>query len=197
MAAEDLTTLSAVREFLQKQAVDTEQDDVIASLITRASNLIMRYTEREFAPATTSDTRVFDYEGRGWLDLAPYDLRSVSSIQIDTDTSSPTTLTSGTDYRLWPRPAVDGTYLALRLDTPGVYSEWPTRELSITGDWGFASVPSDVAHACIVTVSIWLRRDVAAFAANMNLDEARVERPEVLPSAVKAGLDHYKRRLHR
>jgi hypothetical protein len=38
-------------------------------------------------------------------------------------------------------------------------------------------------------VALWLRRDVSAFTTTYNLDESRVERPEALPSAVRAMLE--------
>jgi hypothetical protein len=49
--------------------------------------------------------------------------------------------------------------------------------VTITGDWGYPSVPADVEDACIKTVGIWLKRDVSAFSRTYNLDEGRTERP--------------------
>lgn len=190
----DLCTLADVRTFLQKPAGDTGQDAVISSLITRASTAILKDCQREFAPVTTSEARTFAYDGRGRLSLAPYDLRSVSLIRMDTDDSSPTTITSD-QYRLWPRPAVNGTYLTILFDgtVGGTRNNWRDRLVEVTGAWGFAAVPDDVKHAAVVTTAIWLRRDVAAFSSTFNLDEDRVERPETLPSSVRAMLAPYRR----
>lgn len=199
----DLTTLAAVRAFLQKPATETNQDPVISDLITRASVAILRWTGREFAPVTATAARVFVYQGGNFLDLYPYDLRSVSSMILDSDLASTITLTSGTDYQLRPLPARDGVYQYLRLPT---YSAWlhdgvsishvkPERQITITGAWGFASVPADIAHACIVTVATWLRADVQAFSTTINIDEGRLQRPEALPAAVVATLAPYRRRV--
>jgi hypothetical protein len=50
----------------------------------------------------------------------------------------------------------------------------------------------DLTHACIVTVAIWLKRDVSAFSRTFNLDEQRTERPDALPSAVARMLAQYR-----
>lgn len=197
MAAYDLCSLSEVRSFLQKPTSDTDQDTIIQAIISRASLAIMRYTDREFAPATTSATRKFEWDAQTpWLSLAPYDLRTVTLFRLDSDQASPSTLTTA-DYRLAPRPSRDGTYTAVKLRPSSVVSptwQFPdVREVEITGAWGFAAIPEDVKHTAIVTTATWLRRDVSAFSQTFNLNEDRVERPEFLPSAIARQLDHYKR----
>lgn len=195
MAAGDLCSLSDVRSFLQKGGGDTAQDTIISSLITRASAAISRHAERQFAPTETATTHTFEHEFNrdGFVDLAPYDLRTVTLIQIDTDTSAVTVPAS--DYRLFPQPPADGVYTALRLNPKGRGSASSFRhaQIQITGDWGFAAVPEDVKHCAIVTTAIWLRRDVAAFSSTFKLDEDRVERPEGLPSSVRATLASWRR----
>lgn len=204
MAPQDLTTTNAVRAFLQKQSADTAQDSIIASLITRASDAILNYAGREFAPATTAQARTFAYTGSGFLDVAPFDLRAVTAIAYDPDVSS-TTLSSE-NYRLWPYHAPDGVYTAIELNLGGLGAttcendtgrtagpNWRDRQVRVTGNWGFAEIPEDVQHWAIVAVSVWLRRDVAAFERTFSLPEDRLERPMLLPSAVMAGLAHWRR----
>jgi hypothetical protein len=183
MAAIDLATLADVRAFLQEPAGDTQQDAIISPLITRASRIIIRWAGREFAPKADGATRVVTYHGGGYLDLAPYDLRAATTVTLDSDQPSPIALTAGTDYLLRPAAAVDGVYQAMRLPT---YLTAPSegRAVTIIGNWGWPTVPEDVAHACIVTVAIWLKRDVSAFSRTFNIDEGRTERPQALPSAV-------------
>lgn len=201
MAAIDLCTTANVREFLQKPAGDTNQDTVIASMITRASRLILTYTEREFAPTVASETRTFEYDPswpRGtevWISLAPYDLRTVASVTVDTDEGAGTALAS-TQYRLWPRPNPQGTFTALRIDPLGFSSRrFRMRQVQIAGAWGFSTIPEDVVDACVKTVALWLRRDVAAFERTFSVDEERLERPQMLPSAIRSQLDLYKRQV--
>lgn len=201
MAAYDLCTLTEVRAFLQKQTPDTGQDTIINSLISRASLAIMRYADREFAPVDAGPTaRKFEWHPAApLLDLAPYDLRSATLIRLDSDQTTPTTLTTD-DYRLWPRPNRDGTYQAIRLRPYHIASpswQFPdVREIEVTGSWGFAAIPEDVKHVAITTVAIWLRRDVSAFSTTFNITEDRVERPEFLPSAIARQLDQYKRTIY-
>lgn len=194
MAAADLCTLEDVRLFLGKDDSDTSQDAVIASLISRASLAIMRDCQREFAPASSSAARVFRYSTPGRMSLAPYEARTITNVRMDSDQASPVTLTAS-QYRLWPVPAPDGTYLTVLFDgTEGSSSSaWRDRIVEVTGTWGMAAVPEDVRHACVVTAATWFRRDVAAFSTTFKLDEDRVERPEVLPAQVRGLLDRYRR----
>ena len=196
LATNALCTLVEARAFLQKDAADTEQDTIIESLIDRASEAIINYCGREFAPAAAATLRRFRYRGGNMLDLSPYDLQSATLVQIDTETSSPTTLVADDDYTFEPFPARDGVYQWMELPNYDVDSScYPKgfREVEITGTWGFATVPADVKHAAIVTVAIWMRRDVSAFSTTFNLDEGRLERPEGLPSSVRGTLAGYKR----
>lgn len=195
MADYDLTTRTKVREFVQKGTAETGQDTIIDDLISRASKAIMAWAGREFAPATAAAARSFAYTGGGFLSLAPYDLRSASQIQFDTDTASPSTLVS-TDYALRPLNNPSATYQFLRVpsftvtDKPGKIAT--ERQVTVTGAWGFASVPPDVAHACILTVADWLRRDVAAFSRGFNVEAGQFEFPGAFPDAARAVLRLYR-----
>jgi hypothetical protein len=197
MAASDLCSIADVREFIQKPTGDTDQDAVIAALITRASLAVMGWCEREFAPESAADVvRTFQIaHGDEWLSLAPHDLQSASLVQVDTDTTAYTLSTD--EYRFDPPGQPNGVYTSVRLRPLSVSTSgrqlWPTREVQITGTWGFPSVPEDVKHAAVVTTAIWLRRDVQAFSSVFRLDEGSVERPEALPSAVKGVLAPWRR----
>jgi hypothetical protein len=202
MAYPDLTTTAQVRAFLQKPASDTAQDAIIASLISRASLTIMRYTEREFVSATPGTSgspvaRTFEVEllRDGFLNLAPYDAQAgtITKVEIDAELDTPRTLTSS-EYRPWPIPARDGVVTALRIIPValGGFHRFRHRLVRVTAQWGWPTVPADIEHAAIVTTAIWLKREVSAFSTTFKLDEDRVERPEILPSSVRALLAHYK-----
>jgi hypothetical protein len=194
----DLITVDEVRAFLQKPEGDTAQDTIIQSLIAAAGLAIGNFCEREFLmpPEDASLARNFEYRGGGFLSVAPFDLRELESIRIDVDEEDPTELTPD-EYRL-PAPNREGTTTYLRLAPYLVHSRsrWQQRVVEVTGKWGFESVPVDVKQAAIVTVAIWLRRDVSAFSTVFNLDEAHVERPEVLPAAAARMLFPYKRQAY-
>jgi hypothetical protein len=194
----DLCTLADVSQFLQKPVADTGQDAVISSLITAASRAIGTYCNRQFtSEGTASHVYSVKFNGyrRGYVDLVPHDLQSATSVKLDTDQAAPTTLTAD-EYRLLPKSqSGDGVFTYMLLQPYGLAGSlrWPEREVTITGTWGFPSVPEDVKQACVVTVTTWMRRDVSAFSTTYSLDESRVERPEALPSAVRALLSQYMR----
>lgn len=199
MPAGDLCTVEDVRSFLQKQDADSEQDLILAALIGRASVAIMRYTEREFAPAGDPGVaRKFELCDEWYdtiLSLAPYDLQTATAVKLDTDLASAVTLTAE-EYRLMPRPARDGVYNRIRLRPQTASSStWfgDIREVEITGTWGFPAVPEDVRHAAVVTVADWFRRDVAAFSTTFNLDTGALDVPQAVPRSVLPVLDAYRR----
>lgn len=195
MAAQDLTTVEDVRRFMQKLDADSDQDALIQSLITAASVAIMEHCQRQFVPADTAAAKTFAYYGGRSIDLAPYDLRTASSVVLDSQSSSlQRTLVATTDYTLRPKPARNGVYQWLRLiNYAAIQDDLTGREITITGNWGFSSIPEDIVHWTNITVVTWMRRDVSVFERTFDLAEDRVERPQELPSAVRHGLGHYKR----
>lgn len=192
-----LTTVGDVREFLQKQAPDVEQDLVLSTLIDRASEAIITYTAREFGPIATANQRLFYYCGEGVLDLTPYDLQAVTvpTIKVDSVAGVGGTTLGTTEYRLYPRPAKDGVYNWLRLNPLSGYGpsrRFTEREVAITGDWGWPSIPDDVKHWTTVVVADWFRERVAAFGTHFNPDTQQLEVPEDLPAAARSGLKRYR-----
>lgn len=194
-----LVELAEVRQGMELRAADTKPDDDIRRLIPVASKAIMKWTDREFAPATASATRRVRVTTR-LVDLAPFDLRSVVSLTLDPASTGPVVLQS-TDYALLPVNAPDGVYTQIRLSDyfaieQGSWLTFGFNELDVNGAWGFATVPVDVKEAAIIAIRSWLRRDTAQYA---NVDpELRLLQPEPfgtykLPPASKAMLDSYRR----
>lgn len=161
--ANALTSLHRARSYVLGSATQDSADEALVFLINWVSQAIQNYTKREFVPTDHLDsnddpvagaTRKFDYTGAGFLSLAPYELREITSISLYSDETSPQELTSR-DYRLEPRGRTEqGTYLALEL-VPG--TRWHTMydfgyEVSITGDWGMATVPADVEGAALIMI---------------------------------------------
>jgi hypothetical protein len=176
MAAQDLCTLSDVRASLEIPVADTSRDTLISTLITAASDAIMNDCDREFAPVTASATRRFRIDGLR-VDLAPFDLRTVTTMTINPEGSSPTVLNATTDYQLLPIGAPSGTYTSVQLSgfLASLYGSatlyaYGYALLDINGAWGFSSVPTDVNRACVITVGSWLRKDVSALLSGSELD---------------------------
>ena len=197
MSTYDLTTLAQVREHQQRtDTTNTTQDALITDLITVASEMIMEYTQREFAPSTgsTEETRIYRYDGRGILSLAPDDARTVTSVRIDTDTDNPTTL-DASEYRLWPTRSKHGVYSHLHITGYGIQtSDGSTpnyRVMEVTGTFGWGSVPSPVERACILLVMEILRR--TSDWKNNDLDGFTPGGGVAIPLHVRTMLSPYKR----
>lgn len=171
MASTDLCTLAEVRaQLVAIRSGYTDLDALIAVLITAASETIMDEYEREFAPASTVATRTFpvypaarDRAGNVIVDLAPYDVQTVTAVLLHPEASSPTTLTAGTDYKLAPVPARDSVYTRLLISGRVTVSSdhltaFGFAQVSLAGTWGFASVPNNVKQATVDTVRAWLER---------------------------------------
>lgn len=204
MAAQDLCSLSDVRAFLELPTSDTGRDSLISSTITPISDAIARYCDREFI-ATASATRTFTLPvGQRVLELAPYELRTVTTLRLHPEEASPETLTATQDYQLLPMPTRFGTYLKVRFsanlttlhdgDSAKYYGY---TQVQIAGAWGMASIPSDVKQAAIIATASALRRDVPALDIN-DLAEPRQLTPDrpvnyALPAASLRMLGPYRR----
>lgn len=199
MASIDLTTTAKVKTYLQIDSSETGQDAVIADLVTKASRQILQEFQREFAPTSSATTRTFEAEvfagDGGFVNLAPYDLRTLTTLKIDTDTATPITLTSA-EYRLRPVPNPFGVYDRIELKPLTRIArsiEWKRRQITVLGDWGFASVPEDVEHWCNVQVSAWLPGFKSSRPLSELDDTELVSRTGALSPSVRFGLHHYRR----
>jgi hypothetical protein len=168
IATDALTTIQAARSYVGDPNAD---QNLITVLINSASRSIRQYTSRQFLPAETAVAKKFRYDGAGILDLPFTELRTVTSIVAYTDlpsadqvTLTPASGTTEADWRLEPRQGTsEGTYLWLILPTTLPWkqdstSAYPPRwdkgiELTITGNWGAATVPGDVEEACLMAVA--------------------------------------------
>lgn len=175
MAAQDLCSLADVRAAEEAPSPDTTRDALIQTLITAASDAIMDEVDREFAPATTAATRRFRVDSNA-VSLAPYDLRTVTTLTLNPESSTPTVLAAGTDYELLPVGSPSGTYTSLRLSEYTVLTTETAFRMGhalidIAGAWGFSSVPNVVNRACVLTVLSWIRRDISALGLSNEFEQ--------------------------
>ena len=205
MAAQDLCSLSDVRAFLELPAADTGRDTLISSTITPISDAIARYCDREFV-ATASATRTFTLPvGQRVLDLAPYEVRTVTTMTLHPEEAQPDTLTATQDYQLLPLPTRFGTYLKVRFsaDLTTLHDGDSAKyfgysQISIAGAWGMSTVPTDVKQAAIIATASAIRRDVPALDLGDVLSEPRQMTPDrpvsyALPAASLRMLGPYRR----
>lgn len=216
MATGDLCSLSDVRLDLELPTADTSRDALISDYITSASQEIIARYEREFAPATTSETRRFQFDpshrikGCTHIDLAPYDCRSLTAATLHPENGSQAvTLTVGTDIVLqpvggWPRATSNPTYTHVRLSrfiivNSTLFQSFGYCQLDLTGSWGFSAVPGPVAKACRETVCSWVRRDFPSFALEDVNDAQGTLQPDRfgtydIPTSARRKLAKYMRR---
>lgn len=147
-----LITLEEARLYVLRSAADRSRDEILIDAVNEVSAAIWEYCEREFLPTATGQARVFAYDGTGLLDLRPYDLLSLDTITMytDLDVTLHDVLTAD-EYRLEPRAgSVAGTFLRVRLPAPTVPEAAPgfRWQVTVTGDWGMATVPGSVKLAC-------------------------------------------------
>lgn len=193
----DLCTTADVKN---AAGISTSADDaLIATLISAASSAIGAYCQRELAAVAGTPTRRVEARSRV-VDLAPYDLRSATTVTLHPTATSPTTLTTSE----WLGHATaDGTYTTLTLGASvslasDTWDEFGVALLDITGTWGVATTPTDVARACALTAASWLDRAVDAYAAQVSIDTPGGARlatgvGAAIPAAARRLLDPYRR----
>ena len=186
-----LTTTNNVKLFMGRADEDPTQDDQIQLFINNASRTIIRECDREFKSDLGTGTRSFatpkDFPGYGYVTFNQFCVQSnsITLVQIDTDTTNPTTI-DPTQYQLHPINNLWGVATGIRFYTYAVGSilrqgAGMRRQVSVTGTWGFTSVPEDVEHACILTVVSWLRRDAQGYSQRADIEEPKTGKSRAIP----------------
>lgn len=195
-----LCELADVRIAMELNHGEDKRLSKASELIPVASDKIQAWTQREFTP-TDSTARTFRVRGTR-VNLAPYDLRTATTVKLHPEASSPQTLTANEDYWLGPIPARDGVYNEVRvwggLDlTSTLWERTGIAQLEITGDWGFASVPDTVTRACALTVAAWMDKAISEYGefvdGEVNEIQPAVRASLALPRDVKMLLSEFKR----
>lgn len=161
MASIDLTTIDSVKEAITLPDNNTDLDSQLPGLITQASQAIMNYCKREFAPVTVGATRRFKVDSYH-VDFSPWDLQSVTTVALHPETTNPMILTAG-QFMLKPINPQRGVYQSLDFSGFLVIISQTLMAFNyglvdITGTWGFPSIPNDVQRAANITIGSWLTR---------------------------------------
>jgi hypothetical protein len=216
-----LTTVENAKPHLGRSNVSVPNDeDRIQQLINSYSRAIRLYTGRQFLPTEDAASKRYRYEGNGFLSLAPFELRSVTSVTLYTDLPQSSwvvlaaqSATVESQFRLEPRNGTpEGTYVWMTLPEIGMFSPLVpepivTRrgrgsEVTIAGNWGAGAVPADVELACIIAVANGYRNPEGfatrsmgplAFSENMEPVVLSDEAGQSLPRAARALLGPYRR----
>lgn len=196
LATYALTTENRVKEQgTGIDASDPTQDEQIRFLINSASERIMEYAGREFKTAASNPaTRIFPIRENGCysdIDFGRYDAQSITTVVLDTQLGQTGTTITTTQYQPFPIGAPDGVIKTLRLIYPvsfGYVPDGSRRQASVTGTWGWPSVPGRVEHGCVETVKEWLLR----FYQVPGEVNQEVTTQLQLPARVRAMLDEFR-----
>lgn len=138
-------------------------DPRLPSLITNASAVIKTYTGRNIGDPAVTGTRTYEYDGSGFVEID--DAGAITAVSIDGSA-----LTIGRDVLLEPYAGPVYTWLELyRIGRRSVSPEmgftynldqlWPFVEqrpiVSVTGTFGWPTIPDDIKQAAIWTVQSW------------------------------------------
>ena len=199
----DYTDASTVQAYLNRDSsFSGGETTFVASLISATSRWIDGYCNLSFG-SETATTHTFD-AANDVISLSP-SLRAATTLTVDG-------VAWASDQYYIPRVGMGGAsdvgpfaMLILRpynhvLDFQRAYY-WTTyffpnkRAVAITGDWGFASVPSEIKHAAsILTARAFKARD-SAFSDVIAMEGAGMKYSRSMPPDVAATLDKYRRWL--
>ena len=162
MAAQDLTTLANVKQYLGVTV--TTDDALLTRLITSASAWIQSYLNRTFALGSFTD--VVDGNGSQRLILGNYPIQSLVSVYCRED--------GGTAVD----PSIlvfDSTSITLvdplsTIPTLAYRRRWPLGKSNITVNYtaGYATTPMDIEEACIEIVALRYREKGRVGTQTMN-----------------------------
>lgn len=195
LAAYALVTLADARTRLGLDAADDRLVQ-LEQLVNEVSRAIMETTGREYAPPTAAGVAriVGARRGSHLVDLYPYEARAVTAVTLAAGTTYAQTLTVGTDWQLGPITAPNGVYQWLELISPvpaaGSFSMVP---ITVTGTWGWSSVPEDVRGWALEMIEDRWESDFAAYAdANANLNVSS-SGPVTIPFRIVADMNDARR----
>lgn len=203
--AGSLASVNEYKAFVGQDFADTSQDAMIRLWLAAASTAIQVYTRREFISALGTGTRNFEVRSTGYVSFRRYDLQSASLVAIDTEGTDGVTATTidPSQYMLLPVDAPDGVYTSLRFYT---FSVGPilrqvygvSRQVSVTGTWGYPAVPADVKRAALLCARDWKLGYSDSYsetlAPRMN-DEITTGRADNIPAPARLLLDPYRKVL--
>jgi hypothetical protein len=165
--ANALTDVATAKAWLRRThatgTASTDDTAIVELLINGVSNAIAKHTGREFvSEGAGSSDKTFRYDGDGFLNLAPYEARSISAVTVGGVALVAGDGAGSGDYLSMPRnKTTEGTYTYLSVRA--YLKPYPTnslyaivlneRDAVVTGVWGCATVPADVVLACLIAVA--------------------------------------------
>lgn len=173
----DLATLAQVKAYLGLATSLTTDDVLLAQIISAESAMLTKWMSREFG--VVSHTDVFSGNGKSQRMLVNSPAVSVTAVEVDG-------MTLGSSLFL-----LNGNILTLLL---GRTFAKGMMNCSITYTAGYATVPNDVAQACVELVAKRYKdRDRVGLVSKGLAGETTMYETKALPDHVKLILQQYKK----
>ncbi len=180
-AAEDLTTLATVKQWVGIPTGTTTDDALIQDLITACSVFILSWMTRDIK--SQSYTEYYDGVGGNRLFLANYPITAVASLSVDGLAIPAASSVLGPGYRFTNNiVSLNGYKFG-----PG------DANILITYTAGFASVPADLARAATEMVGYkYKEKDRIGVSSKTLASEVVSFTVKDMPDTVKTTLKQYK-----
>ncbi|RBB38905.1 hypothetical protein DPV79_16125 [Burkholderia reimsis] len=180
MAAIDLTTLAAVKAWCK---VATSNDDaLLSSLITSASQYIETYCDREFV--SQSFTEVRNGKGTRAMSVAHYPITAVESVMIGSLIIPPAPVVGSPN---WPGAGYVFNDTSIKLHGYMFWAGIANVQLEYTA--GYTTIPADLAQCCNELVGLRYRqRDHIGLSGAVGVDGQHIVYDDAALSPAQAVL---------
>jgi hypothetical protein len=203
----DLITLSELKERLNIPAGDTQDDGAYTQAIGSASEAITNYVARDFTAPIETETRTYEYDGSGILDVD--DASAVTALSWSQYGQSVPLLAeqwraqpySGPVYtwiELPPRALTGSPEMGFRYNLDRIAAErglphYPL--VNVTGTFGWTRIPEDVQQAVLWTIVAFKdsRSPYVSEAIEGYSRSTAGAQPEAIPQRAKELLEPYRR----
>lgn len=147
------TTVAAVKQALKIDSGDNDHDNEIEALINACYLMLEAYIHH---PLKAADyTEYYDGDSTNSLVLRKYPINSVASIYDDvTREWAADTLIESTDYVIDNEEQIG----SVRLFQNTIIFSSGVKNIKITYNAGYTTIPNDAARACIMLVSYYFNR---------------------------------------
>lgn len=164
MAVTEYVTLADLKDALKIEPDDTSRDNLLGKAAKAASRSIDGTTGRRFWLDDAATARTYSphtrivYDDYGAL-LVIDDLSSTTGLIVETGSAGAWTVVSG--YDTSPENATaDGRAITGLRQPYGYWGYGPTARVRVTGRWGWAAVPDDIAQAALTqAMRLYRRKD--------------------------------------
>lgn len=187
-----LTSLAVVKEHLNIPALTTTFDSILERMINSSSLKIENYINRKVKKRAYTEYQDGRSNKRTLLKQWPADKPTEVWVDSSSEFTDVTNKLAATDYDL--DQDSEGLGLGIVL-LNGLYFSKGTRNVKIVYEAGYATIPYDLADACIWTVEYFydMRSDRRIGTSSKGKNNENINYYPDLPEVIKDQLDKYRR----